>query len=174
MREIVCNKDDLSIDEITEVVNRVKILLINDKNELLLGCSNGVYQFIGGHVEKGESFIETVIREVKEETGITLSLSDIEPFMVIKYMNKDWPKPGINRLSGIYYFVLYNNQEICLDETCYTEKEEAGGFRLEYISLENIEQVLEDNIINNDKNRIVVPEMLGVLQEYKNNLAVSK
>lgn len=28
--------------------------------------------FPGGHVEKGESFVESVIREVKEETGLTI------------------------------------------------------------------------------------------------------
>ena len=29
--------------------------------------------FPGGHVEKGESFVESNIREVKEETGLTIS-----------------------------------------------------------------------------------------------------
>lgn len=28
--------------------------------------------FPGGHVEKGESFVESVIREVREETGLTI------------------------------------------------------------------------------------------------------
>ena len=29
--------------------------------------------FPGGHVEKGESFVDSVIREIKEETGLTIS-----------------------------------------------------------------------------------------------------
>ena len=29
--------------------------------------------FPGGHVEKGESFVESTIREIKEETGLTIS-----------------------------------------------------------------------------------------------------
>lgn len=29
--------------------------------------------FPGGHIEKGESFVESTIREIKEETGLTIS-----------------------------------------------------------------------------------------------------
>ena len=33
----------------------------------------GGITFPGGHVETGESFVDSVIREVKEETGLTLT-----------------------------------------------------------------------------------------------------
>lgn len=31
------------------------------------------YAFPGGHIEEGESLVESVIREIKEETGLTIS-----------------------------------------------------------------------------------------------------
>lgn len=43
--------------------------------------------FPGGHVEKGENFFESVVREVKEETGLTLLkpiLCGIEEYKVLK------------------------------------------------------------------------------------------
>ena len=55
MKEIFINNDKLKDEEIDENVTRVKSLLINDKNQILLGYSHNTYQFIGGHVEKEES-----------------------------------------------------------------------------------------------------------------------
>ncbi|MDE1862910.1 MAG: NUDIX domain-containing protein [Thaumarchaeota archaeon] len=38
---------------------------------LLLNYPSGHWDFVKGNIEKGESFKETVLREVREETGIT-------------------------------------------------------------------------------------------------------
>ena len=54
MMEIIKNKHKLQENDITEVVKRVKILLINSNNEILLGYSHNDYQFPGGHVEANE------------------------------------------------------------------------------------------------------------------------
>ncbi|MCH5187261.1 MAG: 8-oxo-dGTP diphosphatase [Oscillospiraceae bacterium] len=43
--------------------------------------------FPGGHVEKGESFIDSVIREVKEETGLTVS--DLRICGIKQWMDDD-------------------------------------------------------------------------------------
>ena len=59
MKEIFINEDNLSKNEINEEVIRVKGLIINDKNEILLGYSNNTYQFPGGHLEEGEAISDT-------------------------------------------------------------------------------------------------------------------
>lgn len=74
MKEIITNKHNLTEADITEVVKRVKILVINSKEEILLGYSHNNYQFPGGHVEDGESLPQTVKREMLEETGIDLEV----------------------------------------------------------------------------------------------------
>lgn len=45
-----------------------QILVLDRKNSNWLGIS-----FPGGHVEPKESFVSSVIREVKEETGLVIS-----------------------------------------------------------------------------------------------------
>ena len=97
MKEIVYNKDNLLDNDITELVIRVKALLLkNDK--LLIGNENGVFQFVGGHLEEGEAFKDCLKREILEETGIEIDDNDIgNSFMKVTYLNKDWPKPGNNR-----------------------------------------------------------------------------
>ena len=47
----------------------------------------GGITFPGGHVEPGESFVDSVIREVREETGLTVS--QLEYAGVIHYYNPE-------------------------------------------------------------------------------------
>lgn len=53
-------------------------VIINDKKVLLLHYSSGHWDFPKGHIEKGETELETAKREVKEETGL-----DIKDFEII-------------------------------------------------------------------------------------------
>lgn len=60
----------------TENVELTTLCMLTDGDRILL--QNRVkedwqgYTFPGGHVEKGESFVDAVIREMKEETGLTI------------------------------------------------------------------------------------------------------
>lgn len=60
----------------TENVELTVLCLIQDGNRLLL--QNRVkedwkgYTFPGGHVEAGESFVDAVVREMREETGLEI------------------------------------------------------------------------------------------------------
>lgn len=81
----------------TENVELTVLCLIEDGNKILL--QNRVkkdwqgYALPGGHVEPGESFVDAVIREMKEETGLTV----LEP-----------------RLAGVKQFPIENGRYIVL------------------------------------------------------------
>lgn len=59
-------------------------VLVQDK---VLDDGWGGITFPGGHIELGESFVESTIREVKEETG--LDVTGLEYSGVINYFNTD-------------------------------------------------------------------------------------
>lgn len=65
-------------------------LFLKKDNKILLqrrfntGYEDGKYSFVSGHVDEGETPMQAIIREVKEEAGITVRLEDLK-FIHIMY-----------------------------------------------------------------------------------------
>ena len=169
MKKIVINNEyNLKDADMTEVVQRVKGLLINSKNEILLGYSHHDYQFPGGHVEENESLVETLHREILEETGMNLKLDNSTPFACTIGYYKDWPMEGKNRKTEIYYFEVRTDELPNLENTEYTEDEIDGNFELRYIPLDNVEEELRRNAEEYGDTKGIAKEMLELFKIYKN------
>lgn len=167
MKEIIRNENNLKEIDVTEVVKRVKLLIINSNNEILLGYSHNDYQFPGGHVEMGENLLQTVKREIMEETGIVLNNLDINPFAKMISYYKDWPKKGKNRKIEIYYYELKTDEKPNLNSTSYTESEKDGNFELRYIPINDVEEELKENVQKYGDKKGITKEMLEILNLYK-------
>ncbi len=170
MQKIIINQNNLSETDITEIVKRVKILLINSNNEILLAYSHHNYQFPGGHVEDDESLLQTVKREILEETGIDLATIDIEPFACTMGYYKDWPEKGKNRKTEIYYYEIKTDEKPNLDNTSYSEHEKDGNFELRYIPLDTVEDELRKNVEIYSDAFGITKEMLMLFTLYKSGL----
>lgn len=57
-----------------------KVLLLRRFNT---GYEDGKYSLIAGHVEKGETFSDCIIREAKEESGISIKNEDLKVVHVL-------------------------------------------------------------------------------------------
>ena len=169
MKKIITNKYNLTENDITETVKRVKILVVNSNNNILLGYSHNNYQFPGGHVEDEEKLLQTVNREMLEETGIELNVTNIEPFAVALGYYKDWPEEGKNRKIEIYYYEIKTDEKPNLNKTSYTENEKDGKFELRYIPLNKVEEELKKNSEEFGDKRGITREMLELLEIYKSN-----
>lgn len=84
----------------SETVTLTNMCMVTDGTRVLV--QNRVdpdwsgYTFPGGHVEKGESFTDAVIREVKEETGLTIEAPRLCGI-------KDWPEADGSRYMVLLY-----------------------------------------------------------------------
>ena len=166
MKEIIYNYDYLNDEDITEIVIRMKALIINNKN-ILLGNENDIYQFPGGHLEDKETFEECLKREVLEVTGIELFDSEIKrPFMKVTFMNKDWPEVGKNRKAEIYYYLIETDKKTDMSKVNYTEHEKKGNFKVEFVPLNESISIIEKNISKNEKNKVIAPDMIMAIKEY--------
>ncbi len=166
MKEILYNYDNLTEEDIDEVVVRTKGLIINHHDEVTLGYSHKTYQFPGGHLEEGESLTECLLREIKEETGIQLEDAEMRPFEKITYYNKNYHGSEKNRKNEIYYYVIRTDAKFDMNEAHLDAWEKEGNFVVKTIPLDGVEQVLIDSIPDNPINEVIVEEMLDIFKEY--------
>ncbi len=170
MKTIIYNNDNLHEEDITETVIRIKGLIINDEDKILIGDENGVYQFPGGHLEDGESSNDCLKREILEETGIYVEDSEINgPFVKIVYMNKNYPKVGSNRKDEIYYYIIKTNKKYDLSKTNYTEDEIKNNYKIKEFNIKEVINKIEENMSKNEKNKLISYDMIKVLNEYLEN-----
>ena len=166
MKETIYNYDYLTDKDITEVVIRTKALIINN-NKIMLAHEHNIYQFPGGHLEENETFEECLKREVLEETGIEIDNDEIKrPFMKVTFLNKDWPEKGKNRKAEIYYYLIETNKEPDITKVNYTDHEKDGNFKIELIPLSEAISTIKKNIPNNEKNKVIAPDMISAIEEY--------
>ena len=166
MKEILYNYDNLSTNDIDEVVIRVKGLLINDKDEIILGYSDDKYQFPGGHLEFLETLINCLKREIEEETGIVLTDEKPILFQKITHYSKNYHNRGVNRKNIIYYYLVKTNKKIDLNNTKYDEIERNGNFCIKIIKLKKVEKELDKNAKKYKGNDVITEEMKEVIKEY--------
>lgn len=171
MKKIFYNEDNLNEKDINNSVKRAKMLIINSNNKILLGYGHNTYQIIGGHIEDNESYNECIVREVKEETGITIPFEERVPFLQIKYYCKDYPKEGLNSEYIINYYSIISDSKPNIDNINLTDNEKEGLFEFRYISLDEVINELKSNL-EICKNKNTVNDTIEAIKVYleENNI----
>ena len=97
------------------------------------------YAFPGGHIEEGESLVESVIREIKEETGLTISNPQLAAV-------KNWQlEDGTRYIVFCYKATEFTGQLRSSEEgeVSWVEKDQLDQLDLSYDMLPLLE-VMED------------------------------
>lgn len=169
MKEIIYNKDNLKDNELDETVIRIKAVIINNKDEILLGKCHNTYQFPGGHLNPKEDLTTGLIREVKEETGIELTNVPV-PVAFIKNYTKNYHNTGKNRLNLIYYYYFTGSYTPGSSKTNLDTYEKEGNYHIEYIPLESFEKIINETIDLDPINPIIYKEMCLIIDLLKKNI----
>lgn len=112
----------------------------------------GLYNFMGGKVEDGESNDEAAYRELFEETGINSDNIELEHFMDLNYFKYE------NNLQ-VYYGILKREVELVEEKN-----------KLEWV-------VINDDLLNNEKfaGNYNIPHIIRQIKIYlKDGTAIDK
>ena len=167
---LIINESNLDQKDIQERNQKVRVLLIDDNDNILVANYGNVYLLPGGSIDQGENLYEAALRELKEETGIEYKLSDLDFLNTIEYYQKDYPKRNnsvYNRLITTHYLIA-RYKGIDTNNIELTEKERKDIFKLELISFDDLESLVLNNKNDNPRNIFFQKELLTILNYYKN------
>ena len=89
-----------------------KVLLLQESSKYEDGSNTGHYDVVGGRVEPGERFDAGLLREIKEETGLDVTIG--RPFFV-----NEW-RPGVRgekwQIVGVFFECHTNSDAITLSD----------------------------------------------------------
>ncbi len=122
-------------------------IIVKDRKVVLVQSGKyGHWSFPKGHMEAGETELETAIREVKEETNIDVKIISDKKY-TISYM------PGPNVLKDVHYFYAiplnddYKRQEGEIETVKYFTFEEA----LEIMTHEDLKKIFKSFLKDYEK-----------------------
>jgi 8-oxo-dGTP pyrophosphatase MutT (NUDIX family) len=171
MQEIIINKDRLKDSDVTDVIEKSRIVLRNEENEFILVRFGRVYFLPGGKIENEETPVDTIKREVMEETNINVLLDDIEPFVLVKHYLKDYELNDgtvVNRLINTYYFTGFTTKDN-IEYFNLTTEEKHDQLRAFFINMEEAKELLHEYNKENPKATYLAKETTRVLNLYNEN-----
>ena len=121
-------------DDMPEIVRiAVRGVIFVDGKLLLIEDNKNEVKLPGGGQEKGENDIETLIREVREETGCTVITETVRPFGYIEEKRKSFHENMIwHQFSRLYFCDVTGERS----DTEYSENEKKHGIRLRMYTID--------------------------------------
>lgn len=170
MKVITYNDDNLSIEDIEDKITKARAVMINDNGQIYISLYSGTYLFPGGKIEAFENISQGAQREVKEETGIELDLSNQEPFLLVQQFIKKYPKRDTtndlsNRLNETYYYLVHTNKDIDSAKMELMENELSNNFHTIQAGADEILLLLKNNINDSYRNKYYSREAQAVICE---------
>ena len=124
------------------------IIINNDgKVAMIYSQKSHFYKFPGGGIEGNETHLETLAREIKEETGMSLIPESVKVFgEVLKIQNGDESGENIIHIQQNYYYTCKVEDEI--GEQNLEDGEKALDFVLKFVSIE--EAIATNSVFESD------------------------
>lgn len=169
---LILNDENLQLDEVNEFNSKVRAILVDNENRVLVANCGGIFLFPGGSIDDDENIAESIIRELQEETGTSYETGDLTFLTQLDFFQKNYVKRDgtkANRLIRTYYFIA-QCKPVELQSQKLTEKEKKDGFKLEIVPICELKKIVLENQNSNPRNIYFQREMIEVVGLFTNVL----
>lgn len=155
-KDVFGNQYTVPVDELNIRVG-VYAVIIEDNKKILLTRQWDGYSLIGGGVEKGETIEESIVREVKEETGLTI-MPDKIIHQATTFFKRN-SEAQANQSIQLYFTHSQLHGQINNDNITDSEKTYTNGTP-EWVDLDKIDGI-------NFRHSVSLREILGAYSDGK-------
>lgn len=162
---MIINIDNMRPEEVNSHYHKVRAVVFDCEGKMFLASMEGTYTLPGGGVEENENIEAAIIRELKEELGIDVSLEELSYLGNYKFYHKNFPdfQGKTNRLNEIDLFLIDVPKNLALGKTHFTEREKKEKLKIIATNVEDIEVLLTTQ--NNNPYKKALDEELRVFLE---------
>lgn len=167
------NPTELLYKEINEEKRKVRLLICNSNDEILVAHYNGIYMLPGGTLEENEIFDNAIKkalrREIKEEVGVDIATIPLKHLDTIKHYQERYPKVNgevVNRIVTTDYYKTKMDIDLDDIESNLTDREKEGGFYLEWINKYKLRDLLINGSFDNPRSEFFHDELRIILSIY--------
>lgn len=172
MNKIVNNENNLNIKDIDVIKDKVRALIIDDNENIILINYADVFMLPGGKIEKEENIDDALKREIKEELGLDINLTDEKPLVRIDNYLKNYPvrdsSEKINKLTRTIYYVINENYNVDFSKINLSNSEKNGKFEIIKVNLKDLKSIILNYKSTNERYEIFKNELLQVIDNYYN------
>lgn len=116
--------------------NVVRALIEKDGLFAMQKGKRGEYKIPGGGMDEGETIVEALMREVREETGLVIIPDTMKELGEITEIRRDIFDANIKYIAHSMHYACEVEPEMV--ETAMTESEKEKGYRLEWADIDTI------------------------------------